>query len=151
MTGTPLLPPFRLLARVPLWAPTAALALISVCAWAAPNHASANAVDVRIRNDSQVNFGHVVVGGKEYGDIKPGATTEYQRWKRAYRYSSVSLAVGTKVLKITPFDYVGEAFTCSGKLTYVLSVDAGELDMRVQADSQLPGAWTFDERACPRR
>lgn len=151
MTGTPLLPPLCLLVRVPLSAPVAALALISACAWAAPDHASANAVDVRIRNDSQFVFGQVVVGGKEYGDIKPGATTAYQRWKRAYRYSSVSLAVGTKVLKITPIDYVGETFTCSGKLTYVLSVNAGELDMRVQADSQWPGVWTFDERSCPRR
>lgn len=150
MNGTPLLPRLGLPVRVYLWAPIAALALTAACARADPDHASTNAVDVRIRNDSQVVLDNVVVGGKKYGDIKPGANTEYQRWERAYRYSSVSVVVGTKVLEITPFDYVGEAFTCSGKLTYVLSLNAGGLDIRVQPDSQLPGAWTYDGKNCPR-
>jgi len=150
MMGTFLLSRLNPPVRVSLWTPVAVLALATACARAGTDHVSANGVDVRVRNDSQVVLGDVVVGGKRYGEVKPGAHTEYQRWERAYRTSRASVVAGTKVLEITPFDHVGEDFICSGKLTYLLSVNAGGLAIRVQPDAQTSGAWTFHERSCPR-
>lgn len=67
MTETPLLLQMCVPVHVHLWAPMATLT--AVCARGAPDLASANAVEVRVRNDSQGVFGNVVVGGKST-DIK---------------------------------------------------------------------------------
>ena len=94
------------------------------------------AVEIRIRNDSKVDFENVVVGGKMYGDIKKGATSAYHTWKTAYRYSSVSLLAESKPLKIQPIDYVGETPLGNGHYTFVLVIRTGRgLDIRVEKDN----------------
>jgi hypothetical protein len=90
--------------------------------------------EIRVRNDSDIEFEDVVVGGKKYGDIKPGATTDYQTWKTAYRYSPVTLIAGSKPMQIQPIDYLGERELGAGCFTYVLTVHEGRLDIRAERD-----------------
>lgn len=92
--------------------------------------------EIRVRNDSDVDFRNVVVGGKKYGNIKPHATTVYQTWKTAYRYSSVTLIAGSNPMQIQPIDYLGEAKLGAGKFTYVLTIREGRLDIRAEEDEK---------------
>lgn len=96
------------------------------------------ATEIRVRNDSTIDFKDVVVGGKNYGDIKRGATTDYQTWEKAYRYSSVSLLADSKPLKVQPEDYVGESPLGDGHFTYVLTIQDGRLDIRAETTSESP-------------
>lgn len=97
---------------------------------------ASSATEIRVRNDSDVDFKEVVVGGKKYGDIKPGATTDYQTWKTAYLYSSVTLIAGSKPMQIQPIDYLGEPELGAGKFTYVLTIREGRLDIRAEKDKR---------------
>ena len=97
---------------------------------------STHASEIRVRNDSKVDFTNVVVGGKKYGDIKQGATTDYQTWKTAYSYSSVSLLAESKPLKIQPKDYVGATPLGVGHFTFVLTIKDGRLDIRAEKDKK---------------
>jgi hypothetical protein len=90
--------------------------------------------EIRVRNDSTIDFKNVVVGGKNYGDIKRGAATDYQTWEKAYRYSLVSLLADSKPLKIQPEDYVGESQLGDGQFAYVLTIQDGRLDIRAEED-----------------
>src|SRR3954467_1852601 len=92
------------------------------------------ATEIRVRNDSRVDFTNVVAGEKKYGDIQQGATTDYQTWKRAYRYAFVSLLADSKLLKFQPQDYVGEIPLGDGRFTYVLTIQDGRLDIRGEKD-----------------
>ena len=94
------------------------------------------ATEIRVKNGSDVDFKEVVVGGKAYGDIKPGAATEYQTWKKAYRYSSVTLKAGDKPLKIQPIDYVGETPLGDGKFSYILTIKDGRLEIKAEKDTK---------------
>jgi len=94
------------------------------------------ATEIRVRNGSDSEFKEVVVGGKKYGDIKAGAATEYQTWKTAYRYSSVTLKAGDKTLRIQPIDYVGETPLGEGNFTYILTVRDGRLEIRAEKDKK---------------
>ena len=97
---------------------------------------SSHASEIRVRNDSKVDFKNVVVGSKKYGDIKQGATTDYQTWKTAYRYSSVSLLADSKPLKLQPEDYVGETPLGDGHFTFVITIKDGRLDIRAEKDKK---------------
>ena len=94
------------------------------------------ATEIRVRNESDVDFKDVVVGGKRYGDIKPGATTDYQTWKTAYRYSSVMLIADSKPMQLQPIDYLGELELGVGHFTYVLAVREGRLDIHAERDEK---------------
>jgi hypothetical protein len=94
------------------------------------------ATEIRVRNDSDVDFKDVVVGGKKYGDIKSGSTTDYQNWKTAFSYSSVMLSVGSKQMQFQPIDYLGERELGVGCFTYVLTVREGRLDIHSERDKK---------------
>jgi len=94
------------------------------------------ATDIRIRNDSNIDFKDVIVGNKKYGDIKHGQATDYQYWDHAYGYAFVSLFAGSKPKKIQPIDFDGEKFLGEGKFTYVLMLTDGELDIRAEKDAK---------------
>ena len=99
-------------------------------------HTLCSPSEIRVRNGAGVDFKGVMVGNKEYGDIKSGAITDYQRWKLAYRYSSVSLTADSKPLKIQPIDYHGETPLGEGKFTYVLTIESGQLEIRPVKDDK---------------
>ena len=94
------------------------------------------ATEIRVRNDSAVDFKDVVVGGKNYGDIKSDTTTDYQTWEIAYRYSSVILSASSNPMQLQPIDYLGERELGVGHFTYVLTVREGRLDIQVERDEK---------------
>jgi hypothetical protein len=97
---------------------------------------SLHATEIRVRNDSKIDLNDVVVGGKKYGNISPGGTTDYQTWETAYRYSSVSLLADGKPMEIRPIDYIGETPLGDGHFTFALTVKDGRLDIRSERDKK---------------
>src|SRR5262245_39305691 len=95
------------------------------------------ATDIRVRNASDVDFQNVIVGGRNYGDIKRGAVTDYQTWPGAYRYAYVSLRANGKPMGIQPIDYVGERLLGEGRFTYVLTTLNDRLDIRAEMDDSI--------------
>jgi hypothetical protein len=93
-----------------------------------------HATDIRVRNDSKVDFKNVVVGNKKYGDIKRGEATDYQYWDQAYPYAYVSLTAASKQQIIQPRDFVGEKLLGKGKFTYVLTLWRGSLQISAEKD-----------------
>lgn len=92
------------------------------------------ATEIRVRNDSNIDFKEVVVGSVEYGDIKQGRRTGYEHWDVAYQYAFVSLLAGKKPHKYRPTDFSGERPLGDGKFTYVLTLENGELRIRAEKD-----------------
>jgi TonB family protein len=90
---------------------------------------------IRVRNSSDVDFEDVVVGEKRYGDIKAGATTDYQVWESAYRYAHVSLSAGPRPMSIRPIDFVGEPQLGRGSFTYVLTIEKDRLEIHAEKDT----------------
>ncbi len=95
-----------------------------------------SATNIRVRNDSNLDFKDVIVGDKKYGDIKHGQATEYQPWNQAYRYAFVSLLAASKPKKIQPIDFVGEKFLGEGKFTYVLTIKDDRLQIHAEQDAK---------------
>lgn len=95
---------------------------------------SAQATDIRVRNDSDVALYHVIVGGKNYGDIPPRATTDYQQWDLAYHAASVVLVANSNSIMFQPKNYLREGELGRGKYTYVLSFESGVLRIRAEKD-----------------
>lgn len=95
-----------------------------------------SATDIRVRNDSDIVLTKVFVGNKNYGDIKPHASTGYQTWEVAYGYSSVELFADSKQLESIAIDYFGETPLGEGKFTYVLQVTDGRISIHAEKDSK---------------
>jgi hypothetical protein len=90
---------------------------------------------IRVRNISGADFRSVKVGGKDYGDIKAGATTAYQPWIGAYGYEPVSLLTSAGPMAIPgPIDHTGDPKLGAGHYTYVLLVRDGRLVSNVEQD-----------------
>ena len=96
-------------------------------------------IEIRIRNESGLNFEWVRVrfpetGDIDYGAIPNGATSAYHDTTRAYRYASVVAKAGDKELSFQPMDYVGEQELAAGRYTYVLRVVNGVLTIELERD-----------------
>jgi hypothetical protein len=92
--------------------------------------------DVRIRNETGHFLSHVVVNGQLYEDIAAGKTGEYRALGVAYRYGSVRFNIGTREMRLTPEDYVGEEPLGKGKFTYALKiVDDDKIVITAGSDS----------------
>jgi len=89
---------------------------------------------IRVENRSAADFKDVVVNGKQFGDIKAGAATNYQVMERAYKYSRVSLSTDSGPLSIRPIDYFGERQLGIGNYTYVLTIQDGRLRIECIVD-----------------
>jgi hypothetical protein len=76
--------------------------------------------EIRVRNASDVEFKSVSVKDKQYGDIPPGGTTDYQVWEEAYLSERVSLSVNSTTLTYHIHDHMGERALGAGKFTYVI-------------------------------
>jgi hypothetical protein len=92
--------------------------------------------DIHVRNASRTKFLGVVVGGRSYGNIAPGESTNYQSWDTAYRYSSVWLMAESQERTLRVIDYVGESPLGPGRFTYVLTYNNGRLGIDVERDSE---------------
>jgi len=83
-------------------------------------------VEIRVRNSSPYTYTNVYVntsgGENTYGDIPPGAASDYKVFNFAYSYAQISLQIDTVDYLLQPIDYVGEHKLSSGKYTYEVSV-----------------------------
>lgn len=83
-------------------------------------------VQLRIKNTSAFIYDSVYVntsgGENTFGDIAPGAVSEYKAFDYAYNYAYITLKIDTSEYKMQPIDYVGERKLKSGKYTYEVSV-----------------------------
>jgi hypothetical protein len=96
----------------------------------------AGAVEVRIRNASDVDFIDVYAvfpGGEKvhYGPVPAGGSSAYEPVKQAYSYSYLKVTAA-KSYVYQPIDYVGESLLEPGQHTYVLSLVGGELDLKLE-------------------
>ncbi len=99
--------------------------------------AGSGSVEIRIRNDSNVDFDRVQVEfpdqhDVDYGPIPKGGVTDFRVTNRAYRYARVSVEAGDQNLLIQPIDYLGEPELSAGRYTYSLDVDNGQLTMKLE-------------------
>jgi hypothetical protein len=92
-------------------------------------------MQVRVRNGSDVDFKGVEVGGKKYGDIKTGATSDYQEvLELASRYAAVSFVAGSQPMTIRP---VGEQTSGGGlfHLTYLVTIRGAQWTVAVEEEA----------------
>ena len=103
----------------------------------APSDAESGRVEIRIRNNSNVDFDRVRVHfpdqhDVDYGPVPKGGVTAFQATTRAYRYAGVSVEAGNQELSLQPIDYMGEQELSAGLYTYSLGVDNGHLTMQLE-------------------
>lgn len=67
--------------------------------------------------DIRVTFARIPV---DYGDLAPGATSEYRPAEGAYRYAMIEARIGGEPFVLQPIDYVGETPLGPGRFTYRL-------------------------------
>jgi hypothetical protein len=92
---------------------------------------------IRVRNNSTTDFRTVTVGGKEYGDIKAGATTGYKAWIDTYGYQPVFLMTSSGAMQIpAPIDHVGDPKVGDGHFTYILTIRDGQLVSDLERDKE---------------
>lgn len=91
-------------------------------------------VFIRVMNQSIENYDNVVVQSPSntinYGNIKAGEFSKYERFDKAYRYGYIEVTVDGQQLFLQPIDYVGETPLKEGKYTYevgLLSDSQGNL------------------------
>lgn len=103
-----------------------------------PSPTPVDTVQVRIRNESDVNFDKVVVtfgrGSVDYGPVAAGGVSDYERAGLAYHYAAVRATVGSRILARDIIDYTGETPLPPGHYTYVLVAGGGSLELRFEAD-----------------
>lgn len=85
---------------------------------------------LRIHNISSIAFDSVIVnspGGKQvYYNIPPLSLTEYKSFTFLYNYAYIEVHVNNQVVKLQPFDYVGEEKLKPGKYRYELGIVAAQ-------------------------
>jgi hypothetical protein len=94
-------------------------------------------IEIRIRNSSEIDFDSVRVvfpdrDEAHFGPIAKGASSDFKRTTRAYRYAEVHVNAGGKELMLMPYDYVGEHELPPGRYTYVLGVQSGRLTIDLE-------------------
>lgn len=100
------------------------------------------AVQIRVRNESPVDFEHVTVRfpqteeAADFGAVPRGESSGFHTTAVAYRYASVQVKAGERELAFQPIDYVGEQELDAGRYTYVLGVDNGVLTIELERDSE---------------
>jgi hypothetical protein len=96
-------------------------------------------VQVRVRNDSGVDFDSVTVifpGNyrEEYGKLAAGAASDYIDVPQAYRYAWVQVVAAGKEFGHKPVDYVGEQELQPGMYTYGLTTQGSSVDIAMKID-----------------
>jgi hypothetical protein len=99
--------------------------------------AESGPVEIRIKNDSDVDFDRVRVQFPDqheidYGPVPRGGVTDFQATDRAYRYAGVSVVAGDQELSLQPIDFLGERELSMGRYTYLLGVEDGRLTLRLE-------------------
>jgi hypothetical protein len=94
-------------------------------------------IEIRIRNASEIDFDSVRVvfpdrDEARFGPISKGASSDFKRTARAYRYAEIHVNAGGRELRLQPYDYVGEQPLAPGRYSYVLGVQGERLTVDLE-------------------
>ena len=94
-------------------------------------------IEIRIRNASEIDFDSVRVvfpdrDEAHFGPIAKGASSDFKRTTRAYRYAGIEVNAGGRKLQLMPYDYVGERELAPGRYTYVLGIQGERLTIDLE-------------------
>jgi hypothetical protein len=94
-------------------------------------------VDLRIENHTGLDLDSVRVvlpGGGEidFGPVAQGGATGCHQTDTAYRYAEVHARAGDRALSFQPVDYLGERPLPTGRYSYVIGVEGGQLVIRIK-------------------
>ncbi|GLB48954.1 hypothetical protein [Neptunitalea lumnitzerae] len=116
------------------------------CIGCSSDDSGTSRVEVRVQNVSNYTFANVVMdvatGNKSYGDLEPGAYSEYKVLNLAYALAYVQVDIDGETYYIQPIDYDGEETLSGGSYTYQLNAsdDAsdpyGRLTLTVISDDE---------------
>lgn len=96
-----------------------------------------DAVNIRIRNISDLTFDRVQVGNpdKIHEDVGPDSFSDYLVYEVAYRFAYIEIQSGEETYVLQPVDFVGETALPIGLYTYTLDVDEeGEVSLEFSVD-----------------
>lgn len=92
-------------------------------------------LEINIANDSMVDFDSVVVAfpsqRESYGSVAAGGQSDYRIVEQAYRYAYVEAHTAETLYVHQPIDYTGENLLGSGRYTYALNLEQGELTLKL--------------------
>ena len=94
-------------------------------------------IEIRIRNGSEIDFDSVRVvfpdrDEAHFGPIPKGASSDFKRTARAYRYAEIHVSAGGRELRLQPYDYVGESQLAPGRYSYVLGIQEDRLTVDLE-------------------
>ena len=96
-----------------------------------------NTINIRIKNDSNINFDEVQVGTNEelYTNVAPGDYSNYLVYEMAYQYAFVEIKSGEDIYVLQPIDFEGETELPIGFYTYKLNInEEGEVSLQFVVD-----------------
>ncbi|HMB64734.1 MAG TPA: hypothetical protein VKN36_16760 [Eudoraea sp.] len=96
-----------------------------------------NAVNIRIKNTSNLTYDEVQVGDAEkmHMNVAPEAYSDYLIYETAYRYAFVEIRSGAETYTLQPIDFVGESELPIGFYTYELNVsEEGDVELEFVID-----------------
>lgn len=83
---------------------------------------------IRVKNRSDYKLDDVIItsgssGDVAFGSLTPHRTSEYKKFKRAYRIAAISARIGEEAVSFLPDDYIGEHPLKAGHYTYEITVE----------------------------
>ncbi|MBT8312018.1 MAG: hypothetical protein KJO94_00305 [Eudoraea sp.] len=95
------------------------------------------AINIRIKNASTLNFDSVQVGEspEPYLNVAPDGYSGYQEFEIAFNYAFIQITSGEETYTLQPIDFVGETPLPLGFYTYELDIsDTGEVTLNFVID-----------------
>ncbi len=96
-----------------------------------------NAVNIRVRNNSTMNFDEVQVGDapEVHLNVAPDAFSDYFEYETAYRTAFIEVTTAGETYILQPIDFVGETPLPDGFYTYELRLtEEGNLTLEFSID-----------------
>jgi len=96
-----------------------------------------SAVNLRIKNTSELNFNTVRVGAEDkvHQNVAAGDFSDYLEYEEAYRYAYIEIETDSATYVLQPIDFVGEEKLDIGFYTYELTpIEGGEVDLKFNTD-----------------
>ena len=114
-----------------------ALAIIIQFASCTDRDDDLNAINIRIKNVSNVLFEEVTVGNTEevHSNVAAGEFSAYLEYEEAYSYAFIQITSGEETYTLQPIDFVGEEVLPIGLYTYELNIsETGDVLLKFVID-----------------
>lgn len=77
-----------------------------------------NQVNIRLANNSELQFENATYNDANFGDIEPDEVTEYKVFENQYSYGKVDITINGEQFGWVPIDFVGEELLENGNYTF---------------------------------